>query len=66
MAKKTTAVLGARMLSAHEVADLLGLNYLTVWRWTKTGKLNAVKIGKDYKYDPDYIAEVKTKGLVTT
>lgn len=32
--------------SPQEVADLLGVKVLTVYRWIKDGKLNAVKIGQ--------------------
>lgn len=30
----------------QEVADLLGVKVLTVYRWIKAGKLEAVKIGQ--------------------
>ncbi|MBE0448983.1 MAG: helix-turn-helix domain-containing protein [Actinobacteria bacterium] len=34
-----------KLLSLKEVADRLGLNPETIRRWTKSGKLPAVKLG---------------------
>lgn len=33
----------------EEVAEMLKVAYLTVYRWIKTGKLEAVKAGKQYR-----------------
>jgi excisionase family DNA binding protein len=33
----------------QEVADMLKVAYLTVYRWIQTGKLEAVKAGKQYR-----------------
>lgn len=33
----------------HEVADLLKISYMTVFRWVKAGKLEAYQIGKQYR-----------------
>ncbi|MCC7436772.1 helix-turn-helix domain-containing protein [Candidatus Nomurabacteria bacterium] len=35
--------------SIDEVAELLKVAYLTVYRWIKAGKLEAVKAGKQYR-----------------
>lgn len=35
--------------SIQEVADLLKVAYLTVYRWIQSGKLKAVKAGKQYR-----------------
>lgn len=35
--------------SIVEVAELLKVAYLTVYRWIKAGKLEAVKAGKQYR-----------------
>ena len=32
-----------------EVADMLKVAYLTVYRWIRSGKLPAVKAGKQYR-----------------
>lgn len=33
----------------QEVADMLKVAYLTIYRWIKGNKLNAVKAGKQYR-----------------
>lgn len=33
----------------QEVADILKVAYLTVYRWIKSGKLMALKAGKQYR-----------------
>lgn len=35
--------------SIEEVAKMLKVAYLTVYRWIQTGKLRAVKAGKQYR-----------------
>jgi len=35
--------------SIHEVADMLKVAYLTVYRWIQSGKLKAVRAGKQYR-----------------
>lgn len=35
--------------SIYEVAGLLKVAYLTVYRWIRKGKLTAVKAGKQYR-----------------
>jgi excisionase family DNA binding protein len=35
--------------SIEEVATMLKVAYLTVYRWIQAGKLNAVKAGKQYR-----------------
>lgn len=37
--------------SIQEVADKLKVAYLTVYRWIRSGKLKAVKAGKQYRID---------------
>lgn len=33
------------MLSIQEVADKLNVNYITVFRWVKSGEVEAVRLG---------------------
>lgn len=33
----------------EEVAQMLKVAYLTVYRWIRAGKLNAIKAGKQYR-----------------
>ena len=37
----------------EEVAEMLKVAYLTVYRWIQAGKLNAVKAGKQYRIKKD-------------
>jgi len=35
----------ATLFTLNEVATLLKMNPFSVWRWTKSGKLKAIKVG---------------------
>ena len=35
----------------EEIAELLKVSYLTVFRWVQAGKLTAYKVGKQYRID---------------
>jgi len=37
----------------EEVAVMLKVAYLTVYRWIQSGKLNAVKAGKQYRIEKE-------------
>ena len=39
--------------SIDEVAKMLKVAYLTVYRWVRSGKLKAVKAGKQYRIKRD-------------
>lgn len=41
--------------SIEEVAKLLKVAYLTVYRWIRAKKLVAVKAGKQYRIDKDQL-----------
>lgn len=46
--------------SIKEVAELLKVAYLTVYRWIRAGKLTAFQVGKQYRVNKiDYEAFVK-------
>lgn len=36
-----------------EVAEILKVAYLTVYRWVKDGKIEAYKLGKEYRIKKD-------------
>lgn len=38
-----------KYLTIQEVAETLKVAYLTVYRWIQSGKLEAVKAGKQYR-----------------
>jgi excisionase family DNA binding protein len=39
------------LLTIKEVANLLKLNTLTVYEYVRTGQLQAVKLGRNYRID---------------
>ena len=43
--------------SIDEVAKLLKVAYLTVYRWIQAGKLNAYKAGKQYRIKKDDLTD---------
>lgn len=44
------------LLTRSEVAEIIGVTWQTVWRWTNEGKLHGIKLGEEkqsrvlYKY----------------
>ncbi len=43
----------SQLVTAKEIADLLGISLETVWRYTRTGRIPAVRLSKRrYRYDP--------------
>lgn len=49
---------------AEELADVLQVNIMTIYRYIKSGKLQAYKIGKEYRIDKktfeDFLKSVRT------
>ncbi len=39
----------SEFLTLNETADMLRLSQLTIWRYIKSGKLPAYKIGRDWR-----------------
>lgn len=39
--------------TAHDLAEKLGLNVMTIYRYIKAGKLKAHKIGKEFRIPKD-------------
>lgn len=39
--------------SIEEVAEMLKVAYLTVYRWVQSGKLFAIKAGKQYRIEKE-------------
>jgi len=50
---------------AEELSELLQVNVMTIYRYIKAGKLQAYKIGKEYRIDRSefkrFLDAVKTK-----
>lgn len=38
-----------KFYTCEEVADILGVAIVTVWKWIREGNLRAVKVGKNYR-----------------
>ena len=59
------AVSRARFLTPQEVADLLRVSNMTVYRLIKSGELRAVRVGKAYRLLEDdvdrYLASTYTQ-----
>lgn len=51
----------AELFSCEEIAKRYGVQVITVWDWIRKGKLNAMKIGKQYRISKDDIEEFETK-----
>lgn len=51
--------------TAKELSDKLKLNVMTIYRYIKSGKLKAYKIGKEFRVEKqefeDFLNKVKTK-----
>ena len=43
-------------MSGKEVMTLIGVSRNTLCQWVRTGLIPALKIGKDYRYDPATLA----------
>jgi excisionase family DNA binding protein len=38
-----------KLLTIHEVAKRLKLSYITIWRWTREGRIKTIKFGQGKK-----------------
>lgn len=59
----------SKFYTIDEIAQLLKVSYLTVFRWIKANKLSAYKIGKQYRIDVQdlnkFLEESKKYGNTT-
>ncbi len=44
------------LISLTTLATILGIHRMTLYNWTKEGKVPAVRVGSRWKYDPAQIA----------
>jgi excisionase family DNA binding protein len=44
------------LLNLTTLAGILGVHRMTLYGWTKAGKVPAVRVGSRWKYDPAQIA----------
>lgn len=47
----------SKLLTCEEVAIRYGVKIITVWDWIRKNKLNAMKIGKQYRISEQDIKE---------
>lgn len=46
----------SKMYTCDEVAERYKVNVITVWEWIRKKKLNAIKLGREYRvYEEDLI-----------
>jgi excisionase family DNA binding protein len=48
-----------KQLTLLQAADKLGVHYMTVYRYVRTGKLPATRVGGAWQVDPDDLAQIK-------
>ena len=51
------------MLTIKDVAKILKLHELTVYRHIVSGKIRAVKVGKKYRIDETELEKIKKEGI---
>lgn len=44
--------------TAEEVAQLAGVNVVTVWRWLRSGKIKGKKFGKSWRIHNDELKKI--------
>ena len=49
-------------LTLHEAADRLGVHYMTVYRWVRTGRLPAHRSGVEWRVDPADVEQARRRG----
>jgi excisionase family DNA binding protein len=56
--------LGHRLLTVSEVANILRVSNMTVYRLVKSGQLPAIKVGKNYRIKESDVSEFLARGMV--
>lgn len=44
------------LLTLTQLAGILGIHRMTLYNWTKQGKIPAIRVGSRWKYDPAAVA----------
>ena len=55
----------ARLFTCNEVAERYRVKVITVWDWIRSGKLSAVKLGRDYRISEDDLQKFETDRKTT-
>jgi len=50
--------------TAQELADKLGVNIMTIYRYIKAGRIKAYKIGKEYRIDKVEFGQFMNKAKI--
>ncbi len=51
IANDNMVLMDRKFLTVNEVADILRVSKLTIWRYIEAGKLPAYKVGRDWRVD---------------
>jgi excisionase family DNA binding protein len=57
----STGFTQARLLTVNEVADLLRVSRMTVYRLIKEGQIKALRVGRSYRLREDDVDEYLSK-----
>lgn len=49
--------------TAHEAAEKINIDYQTILRWRRAGKINAFRVGKEWRFDKAYIDNICNYGF---
>ena len=53
IANDIMVIMDRKFLTVNEVADILRVSKLTIWRYIEAGKLPAYKVGRDWRIDQE-------------
>jgi len=48
------------MFTVKELAEYLRIHRNTIYRWIKAGKIEAIKVGSDYRISKEAVDKLKT------
>lgn len=47
-----------KLLTIAEVAEMLRVSRMTVWRWIRSGRLQAYRVGKQYRIPEEAVLAI--------
>jgi len=53
-----------RFWKLSEVASLLGVVQMTVYRWIWAGKVKAIKVGRSWRVAPEEVERIRRDGVI--
>lgn len=51
------------MHTLQEVSTVLGINYMTLVRYARTGRIKAVKIGRVWRVSDEELTRIQNEGI---